>query len=194
LNARLVMGHKPDGMPGVRSSRRLSRGALLVRAALALVGFAVLLLVSSPLRAQAEEGAVLVVEVEPGGSAIDPEAVRRVVAAELRIDVVDAPVAEALGVLSVELSRAQVSMSYLSREGQEVSRAVSLPQELDQQLQVIALLAGNLARDEAGELLAWMRATQAAVAEAESEPEAAADQQAAPEPPRAEPKAQRALP
>lgn len=49
---------------------------------------------------------------------------------------------------------------YLDAEGQVVERKVELPRDKSRKLDTIALLSGNLARDEAGELLAELRAEQ----------------------------------
>ena len=111
-------------------------------------------LVASPAEAEPESARVLVVAVESGASGLDPEAVRRAIARELRIEVTSEPSPNSLGELTVRIEGEQIQMRFVSAGGGEVHRTVQLPPEPERQLEVVALLAGNLARDEAGELLA----------------------------------------
>jgi hypothetical protein len=111
--------------------------------------------------ASAEEAGprVLVVSVDPGSTGLDPEAVRKAIAGELRVDVVDAPVANAAGTMSVKVAGTTgLTMTFESTDGWiDVTRQVELPSDPREQIETIALLAGNLARNEAGELLAGLK-------------------------------------
>jgi hypothetical protein len=51
-----------------------------------------------------------------------------------------------------------LSARYRDEEGQVIERKIELPRDKARQLDTIALLSGNLARDEAGEVLAQLRA------------------------------------
>ena len=84
---------------------------------------------------------------------LEAEAIRAAIAAELRVAVrlEETLVDEGLSV-TVRWRRATVS--YRSKQGETTTRSLDLPANSEQAVEVIALLAGNLARDEASELLA----------------------------------------
>lgn len=106
----------------------------------------------------------LVVHVDPGGSGMDPDAVRAAIALELGVDVAEEPIADSMGTLNVAVRWDDVVlMSFESSDGkQSIERKVTLPVGEEQRVEAIALMAGNLARDEARDLLEAMRAAQAA--------------------------------
>jgi hypothetical protein len=65
--------------------------------------------------------------------------------------------------LRVEIvSRDRVSVAYRTPDGQTLSRSVDLPAEEDRAVEVIAWLSGNLARNEAADLLRSLRGSAAA--------------------------------
>ncbi len=64
--------------------------------------------------------------------------------------------------LLISVDARQLHVSYRDDAGKVVEREMALPIEESGQLDTIALLAGNLARDEGGELLAQLQAAQAA--------------------------------
>jgi hypothetical protein len=84
---------------------------------------------------------------------LEAEAIRAAIASELRVAVrlEETLVDEGLSV-TVKWRRATVS--YRSKHGETTTRSLDLPANSEQAVEVIALLAGNLARDEASELLA----------------------------------------
>jgi hypothetical protein len=120
------------------------------------------LLVTGPAWAEEARPGVLVVLVDPGSTSLDPAEVRAAVARELRVDVVDAPAAGAAGTMSVKVEGpSELTMTFQSTDGWvEVTRQVGLPADPAEQMETIALLAGNLARNEAGELLAGLKPKQ----------------------------------
>ncbi len=127
---------------------------------------------------------VLVVQVEPGASGLEPAAVRAAIAHELGLEVVEAPVDGALGVLAVRFDAADgLEMSFEERaSGRSVERSLRVPPDPTRRLEAVALLAGNLARDEAGELVAALYAAEQArriAAERDAAAQAAAEQAAA---------------
>ena len=114
--------------------------------------------------AAAEDGAAAVPEkpasaealpvtIKLASTKLEAEAIRAAIESELRVPVRldDVPPDEGLTV-SVTWRRATVS--YRSRQGETTTRSLDLPANPEQSVEVIALLAGNLARDEASELLA----------------------------------------
>ncbi|MBN2193874.1 MAG: hypothetical protein JW751_13750 [Polyangiaceae bacterium] len=127
--------------------------------------------VAVPRPVAAEEAAkrVLVVQVDPGSSGVDPEAVRAAIARELGVDVVDAPTPTAAGTLRTRLDdEERVWMVFESPDGwRSVERSVRVPSDPERRVEAVALLAGNLARDEAGELVVALRAAEAARRQAE---------------------------
>jgi hypothetical protein len=104
------------------------------------------------------EPEILVVFVSPGSSGLDPAAVRRAIAKELHVTVSSRPSAAAAATLTVRVERTgELSLVHRSAAGRELTRVVDLPADRQQRLEVIALLAGNLARDEASGLAASLR-------------------------------------
>lgn len=112
----------------------------------------------APRLAQASgEPLLVVVEARPG-AAVDPGEVRQAIAAELRAPVRsprDAAAEEGTAdVLIVTVDRAGIAMSLRTGAATVVSRVVAAPGDRKGRLEGIAWLAGNLARDQAGAILA----------------------------------------
>jgi hypothetical protein len=100
----------------------------------------------------------LVVLVEPGDSGLSQEEIRSAIARELRVTVVNRPSARAAGTLNVRIERgSELYVRYRDATGRELSRVVDLPASRGERLDVIALLAGNLARNEATTLAESLR-------------------------------------
>jgi hypothetical protein len=95
----------------------------------------------------------LPVTVKLVSTPLEAEAIRTAIAAELNVAVrlENSLVDEGLAV-TVRWRRATVS--YRSKQGETTTRSLDLSANSEQAVEVIALLAGNLARDEASELLA----------------------------------------
>lgn len=122
-------------------------------------------------------GAVIVVEVE--GDIEDRDALRNAIGAELHATAVgadDPRATSARGTLTIEARGAdkRVSATYRSL-GAPVSRTVDLPDDPTRARNVAVLLAGNVARQEADELLGRMKAPQPAVVAAVPQASDAAD-------------------
>ncbi len=127
---------------------------------------------------------LLVVTVEPGGSGLEPAVVRAAIARELGVEVLEAPGEGALGVLTVRFDDLDgLEMTFEEAgAGRTVQRSLRLPPDRDRRLEAVALLAGNVARDEAGELVAALYAAEEArriAAERDAAARAAAEQAAA---------------
>jgi hypothetical protein len=134
----------------------------MVRSVLGCIAIAAAVAWSAPCAAQeapapeagvAPEADALPVTIKLASTPIQAEAVRRAIESELRVPVrvEDVPSDESLAV-TVKWRRATVS--YRSKQGEATTRSLDLPANSEQAVEVIALLAGNLARDEASELLA----------------------------------------
>lgn len=108
---------------------------------------------SAPVAVQSR--AALRVQVDVGASGLSADVVRTAIGKELGVEAVaEGNASRSLGVRIVG-NRARVSFTRPS--GEKLEREVELPRETSSQVEVIALLAGNLARDEAGELLASLK-------------------------------------
>jgi len=92
--------------------------------------------------------------ITAGGSELDAGAIELAVEQELHVPLVIDPSASERLEISVTGRRANVTYRAFGRE--PVSRAVDLPTDRARALETIAFLAGNLARDEASELLAQL--------------------------------------
>ncbi|WP_437668691.1 hypothetical protein [Sorangium sp. So ce131] len=161
--------------PSPRAARGLlARGAALRAGALALralAAAATFVAVSAPpAGASAEEpsaaGVDLVVEDAPW--TLDPEAVRAAVGLELGGPVTLAP-AKAAGRPTLVLRGerdGRVTLTYAAEDDRRIERTIDLPQDPGRAAEAIALLAGNLVRDEAAELAAALGKRPAAPSEA----------------------------
>ncbi|WP_437751332.1 LA_2272 family surface repeat-containing protein [Sorangium sp. So ce1389] len=151
----------PSGPP--RSVRKPSaRGAgLRARALLlrALAAASVAAAVSAPpARALAAEPSAAGIDLVVDGASwtLDPEAVRAAVGRELGGPVALSPSATAgrpTLVLRGEPD-GRVTLTYSSTDGRHIGRTIDVPEDPDRVAEAIALLAGNLVRDEAAELAA----------------------------------------
>ncbi|WP_437922859.1 hypothetical protein WMF37_27985 [Sorangium sp. So ce291] len=151
----------PSGPP--RSARKPSaRGAgLRARALLlrALAAASVVAAVSAPpasALAAAPSAAGIDLVVDGASWTLDPEAVRAAVGRELGGTVTLSPSATAgrpTLVLRGEPD-GRVTLTYSSPDGRHIGRTIDVPEDPDRAAEAIALLAGNLVRDEAAELAA----------------------------------------
>jgi hypothetical protein len=161
----------------------------MVRSVPGCIAIALAITWSAPCAAQGEAppdsgvapaAGALPVTIKLVSTPIQAEAIRSALEAELgvpvRVD--DVPSDESLAV-TVKWRRATVS--YRSKQGEATTRSLDLPANAEQAVEVIALLAGNLARDEASELLSRL----APPPSPEPEP-APAESDPAPAPPPAE--------
>jgi hypothetical protein len=129
------------------------RLALVLRLfVLVLAGTLVLVSVSGRAAAQAAAGLPAVIDVDSSG--LEAAEVQAAIEHELHVRlVIDATARDRLEV-SVTGHRANVTYNASGRE--PVMRSVDLPHDHERALETIAFLAGNLARDEASELLAQL--------------------------------------
>lgn len=118
-----------------------------------------MLLVAATATAQVPER--LTLAVAPGTVGVDAERVRAAVASELGTEVALRPAAagsDAGAALRVTGDgRGGVVVTFESR-GRVVTRTIPLPPSDDAAVEAVALLAGNVVRDEAAEILAALRA------------------------------------
>jgi hypothetical protein len=115
----------------------------------------------------------LPLQLELGNSKLDPEAVRKAVELELKRPVVlTATPAEAPSLIVIAHPNRTVTVSYQTSAGATRSRSISIPEDTARGAEVIALLSGNLSRDEAAELLADLAAKPAPSAEEAAAPSA----------------------
>ncbi len=125
--------------------------------------------------AAAEVSTPLALSAQLGSSKLDPEAIRHAVELELKRPVAlrAAPSSGSSPLLTVVVhANHTVSVSYLEASGTARTRTIGIPQDPARGAEVIALLAGNLSRDEAAELLAALAAKAGTPATAEPAPEA----------------------
>ena len=115
-----------------------------------------------------------------GRAGVDENEAKRAIATELGVSVLGRADGRELGTLEVTIAGAGDDRSALLRftntAGRIVSRRIELPPENDRAVEAIALLSGNLVRDEAGELIAAL-----APAELPEPPPEAVEQPAEPE-------------
>jgi hypothetical protein len=112
-------------------------------------------------RAQSPPKEIIVVDVPQGEPALDANRLRAAVASELDVDAVlpqDPRAARAKGTLRVSVDRAGHAL-VISYQGhtEPLVRRVDLPSSTQATERTAVLLAGNLARDEAGELATELR-------------------------------------
>ncbi|MCC6897402.1 MAG: hypothetical protein IT377_00430 [Polyangiaceae bacterium] len=110
-----------------------------------------LLLLALAGRAVADEKPSLIVSVDAGSSGVSADAVRSAIGKELGVATVAQGDGESRLSVRIQGDRATV---VFTRGTEKIERVVDLPKEPAARVEVIALLAGNLARDEAGALLA----------------------------------------
>ena len=142
--------------------------------------------------------APLPLSVRLNHTSLDPEAIRKAVELELKRPVtLVKDQSETTQSLSVVIHPDHsVTVAYRARDGLTRTRSIGLPEDAARSAEVIALLAGNLSRDEAAELLASLAAkarpsSAAAAAPSTDTPEASAppDAPAQPSPTESKPAA-----
>ncbi len=92
----------------------------------------------------------------PGASGVEAPKVLQAVRKELGVEVTTDPTAEAGGgtlVLDLEASQGYVLGEFTAVDGKKTVRLIARPEDPDKSVEVMALLAGNLVRNEASELL-----------------------------------------
>ncbi|WP_437805492.1 LA_2272 family surface repeat-containing protein [Sorangium sp. So ce1078] len=134
----------------------LRAGAFLLRALAAAGAFAAV--AAHPAAALAEEPSAAGVDLVVDGApwTLDPDAVRAAIARELGAGVALARAATAgrpTLVLRGEPD-GRVTLSYSAADDRRIERTIDVPQDPDRAAEAIALLAGNLVRNEAAELAA----------------------------------------
>lgn len=117
---------------------------------LCLLGWCALLALFVSARAHAEPAGLPAV-ISAGGSGLDAARIRAAVEHELGVALVLEP--DAPERLEVTLTGRRANVTYYAPGREPVTRSVDLPRDDERALETIAFLAGNLARDEAAELL-----------------------------------------
>jgi hypothetical protein len=170
-------------VPSRAEARRSRPGRLRARSVCVLARLALAALgglaatCAAPPRVLAEQpvesGIVLLFESIP--TALDPEAVRAAIERELGepVTLADAaPAGRAALRLRAEPDR-RVTLVYHAEDGRRLARTIALPEDGAGDVEIIALLAGNLMRDEASELAAALGKRAAAEPAPLAEPEPA---------------------
>ncbi|WP_437595305.1 hypothetical protein WMF28_22480 [Sorangium sp. So ce590] len=134
----------------------LRAGVLLVRSLAAAGAFAAIS--APPARVLAEAPSAVGVELVVDGApwTLDPDAVRAAVGRELGASVTLASAATAGRPTLVVRGEpdGRVTLSYSAADDRRIERTIDVPEDPDRAAEAIALLAGNLVRDEAAELAA----------------------------------------
>jgi hypothetical protein len=120
---------------------------------------------------QAPNGLPVVITV--GSSEVDASALEGALRRELGVPLNFDPLAKDR--LEIVITGRRANVTYYRAEGEPVTRSVDLPRDRERALETIAFLAGNLARDEARELLSELAP--------ETEEATEAPSPASPEPP-----------
>lgn len=127
------------------------------------------------------------VVVQAVSAGLDPYAVQRAVEAELGVVVRADAHPDVVGTLNVVATGPDaLTMEYVGNDGRRNSRTVKLPASASKRIETVALVAGNLARDETGQLIEELRPPPPPAPEASATPaapEAASAPPAAAEPP-----------
>jgi hypothetical protein len=106
--------------------------------------------------AEAEFGPVAL-KVDATGWALDERSVRAAILQELELDERAPPGQAPMAIALRAVSGGDLTVTIHAGAGQDLSRSVTAPARADEVPEVTALLVGNLARDEAGDLLARLR-------------------------------------
>ncbi|WP_437643331.1 LA_2272 family surface repeat-containing protein [Sorangium sp. So ce362] len=134
----------------------LRAGVLLVRSLAAAGAFAAIS--APPARVLAEAPSAVGVELVVDGApwTLDPDAVRAAVGRELGASVTLASAATAGRPTLVVRGEpdGRITLSYSAADDRRIERTIDVPEDPDRAAEAIALLAGNLVRDEAAELAA----------------------------------------
>jgi hypothetical protein len=175
-----------------RPSRYAGIKAALFRAALACgTSGALTAVTSAAAAAPAEASAEVLLLIEGDPADLEPERVRDAIAREIGAPVVlaiEAVPGRAVLILRMKPGR-EVDLTYRDRAGGVIERGVDLPWESDRAVDTVALLAGNLVRDEAAEIAASLKKREPAAAPAATAPPATPPRATPPRaaPPRAAP-------
>ena len=108
---------------------------------------------------QASSASSLGVNLQLIETSLSPAAILQALTEEFQVPMIES--SSTTGLL-ISVDARQLRVSYRDDAGKVVEREMALPVDEPRQLDTIALLAGNLARDEGGELLAQLQAAQAA--------------------------------
>ncbi len=103
--------------------------------------------------ASAPAADALPVSLELVSTPLTAKEIESALASELRVPVKATTRPSPKG-LAIAVKWRRVTVSFINEGGEKTTRSLDLPADRAQSLEIIALLAGNLARDEAGELLA----------------------------------------
>ncbi|MGO9834419.1 MAG: hypothetical protein ACLP1X_09405 [Polyangiaceae bacterium] len=134
-----------------------------LRAGALLLALALPLALAAPARAEAPAIAktIVVVAVDRGATEVDAAKLRGAIGEELEATAVapdDARASQAHGTITVSIDRvAHALIVSYGEGGKPITRAIDLPGDTAATARAAVLLAGNLARDEAGELAAALR-------------------------------------
>lgn len=124
----------------------------------------------------------LPLKLEIGTSKLDAEAVRRSIELELKRPVVFvASLEDGTGLTVAAHPNRTVTVSYRTSTGETRARSIGIPEDGARAAEVIALLSGNLSRDEAAELLADLDAKAVPPADTSAPAAAASEAPAAPD-------------
>lgn len=125
------------------------------------------------------------VVVQAVAAGLDPYAVQRAVEAELGVVVRGDVHPDVVGTLNVVATGPDtLTMEYVGNDGRRNSRTVKLPASAPKRIETVALVAGNLARDETGQLIEELRPPPAPASESEPPAEPAPPSSVAAAPPR----------
>src|SRR5690606_9056003 len=105
-------------------------------------------------------GSALWVQLSLVSTSLQVEPVREAIARELAVRVTLSPDVPAAATLRIQVRGRLAHFEFRDRE-HHVVRTLSLPAEEPRAIETLALIAGNLARDEAGELLVSLQAARA---------------------------------
>ena len=128
--------------------------------------------------ALAEDKPTILVQVDVGTSGLSADVVRTAIGRELGVATPSEGAASSSLAVKIVGNRARVA--FVRSSGEKLEREVELPREVSSRVEVIALLAGNLARDEATALLEAMKKPEPA-------PEPSAEPAPEPQPKRPDP-------
>lgn len=118
-----------------------------------------------PARAQAAASPAappLVAEIDVGSSGLDPERLRAAIEHELGVTVRARTASEPAGALAIRVGdRRSATVRFQSTPSRALERTLELPADPERAYETIALLTGNLARNEASELIEELRRSRA---------------------------------
>lgn len=106
----------------------------------------------------------MALQVDATGWSLDEGSVRAAILRELELADTAPPGQERMAVVLRAVSGGELTVTIHAGTGQDLSRSVTAPARADEVPEVTALLVGNLARDEAGDLLARLRTPEPAAA------------------------------